>query len=114
MSNLSEDLLISFGEIKSGIKDIGSKLEDQEKRLRNTEEILYKLANNEETLLKLTEESRDNKKKINNLEEDIKKLDQKVASNETVVRNIKWFFAIVTTIATGVITFGLKEMFFGK
>ena len=113
MSNLSEELLVSFGEIKNGIKGLGEKLEVQEKRLLKTEEILYKLASNEQTLLSLTEESKDNKKKINKLENTIDELKKEVDSNKTVVRNIKWFFGIASTIAVGVITFGLKEIFFG-
>ena len=124
-SDFNKELLISFGELKSGIRDLSSKvedqkigikdialkLEDQDKRLRNTEEILYKLAINEEATNRLTQDFKEIKKKVATLENSLEEVKTSVNSNTSVIKNIKWFFSIVSIIFTGVAIAIIKDFF---
>lgn len=112
-----------LGELKSGINFVISKMEDQEARIRKSEEILYKLADNEEKMIKITDKSEIHEKsidillnKITSIEKEnkkkeilIKEIEEDTKDNKSIVKIIKWLFGIVVTLSTAVFTLIIKK-----
>lgn len=123
MPDKEKDNAFILGELKSGINFVISKMEDQEARIRKSEEILYKLADNEEKMIKITDRSEIHEKsidillsKITSIEKEnkkkdilIKEIEDDTKDNKSIVKIIKWLFGIVITLATAVFTLIIKK-----
>lgn len=114
----NNELMMSFGKLEAAIQNIDKRLEKHEKNSEEQQKILYKLTENQQVLNHIVEDIKEIKQDMKNKEDEAKKkindLEAKVNENEKVTKNIKWIFGILVTIITGVVTFGLKEHFFGK
>lgn len=114
----NNEMMMSFGKLEAAIQNIDKRLDKQEKNLETQQQMLYKLIENEQVLNHLVEDIKEIKSDMKVKEDDYKKkiidMDRRITDNEKVTRNIKWIFGIFVAILTSVVSFGLKDHFFGK
>lgn len=116
---LSSELSMFFGELKSDMNNINKQLENHSKKLDKQQEILEQMAKTEVLLSSIIEKQMTLKEDVENFnkksddnnkvnQKKIEKLEDKIDKHEDVIRILKWAFGIVVAVSTAISVAAIK------